>query len=87
MSSVDVLSETIGFEQTLIYFQPLFLDYVQKKEDWRHQYSALIIASQIVNEAVVVDTLSLIVQWAISMTEHNHPKVKYAALHLLGQYS
>jgi hypothetical protein len=70
MSSVEVLSETLGFDQTLAHFQPLFLEYIQKKEDWRYQYASLITASQIVNEEVVVDTISLIVQWAISMTEH-----------------
>lgn len=68
MSSIEVLSETIGFEETLTHFQPLFLEYIQKKDDWRYQYASLIIASQIVNEEVVIDTISLIVQWAISMT-------------------
>jgi hypothetical protein len=34
-----------------------------------------------------IDQLTIYAEWAITMLGHSHPKVKYAALQLLGQYS
>jgi len=85
MGSVGTLAEKIGIEVTLTHLQPLFLEHIQK-DDWRYPYAALMISSQITHDEVSLEPLGLIVQWAISMTEHYHPKVKYAALHLIGKF-
>lgn len=87
MTFVDHLSQTITFEEAVLQFQPIFLEYIQKQGDWRYQYAALMVASQLAVEDATPDALSLIAQWAFKETEHNHPKVRYAALQLIGQYS
>jgi hypothetical protein len=45
------------------------------------------VSSQIGIDGANVESLGLIIQWAMSMAEHYHPRVRHAALHLLGQYS
>jgi hypothetical protein len=47
----------------------------------------LVVASQIAVEGATVEALDLIVQHAIAMVEHFHPKVRCAALQLIGQFS
>lgn len=87
MSTVDALSIAITFEHAVKNLQSLFLEYVQNTNDWRVPYSALVVASQISIEGANIEALDLIMQHALAMTEHFHPKVRYAALQLIGQYS
>jgi uncharacterized protein YjgD (DUF1641 family) len=47
MSKVDQLSEIIGIRESILNLQPLFLEYIQNEPNWKCQYSALMVASQI----------------------------------------
>ena len=60
---------------------------MQNSSNWKYQFSALMIGSQIAIEQGVVENLGFFVQWAFLAAKHEHPKVRYAALQLIGQYS
>ena len=44
-------------------------------------------ASQIGVRGADVEKIDLFVRWAFVAAEYQHPKVRYAAMHLLGQLS
>lgn len=46
-TSIVLLVEAVGFKTVLLHMQPLFLEYIQNTTDWRYQYSALVVASQL----------------------------------------
>ena len=85
MACSDRLSDIIGFNEAVLYLQPLYLEYMQKQDNWRYAFSALMTASQIGVIDAEVDKTRVFVQWALMAGEHQHPKIRYAAMHLIGQ--
>jgi hypothetical protein len=63
------------------------LEYIQKQDNWKYTFTALMTASQIGVRGADVEKIDLFVRWAFVAAEHQHPKVRYAAMHLLGQLS
>ncbi len=45
------------------------------------------ITSQIAVGSAKPKDLGLIVQWALKATEHNHPRIRYAAIQVIEQFS
>ena len=45
------------------------------------------VASQIAVEDATTESLTPFGQWAFYCAKNNHPKVRYASLQLIGQYS
>ena len=87
LANVAVFSEKCKLENIVNFFQPLFLQYIQNHENWKYQYSALMIASQIVPQKATAEDMKVFAEWALMAIKHPHPKVRYASLHLFGQYS
>jgi len=71
----------------ITYLQPLYLEFIQKPDNWRYTFSAVMVASQIGVTDAEVEKIDTFVQWAFLAASHQHPKVRYAAMHLLGQLS
>jgi importin-5 len=81
------MCESIGFRDAITYLQPLFVEYMQNETNWRFQYSALMVASQLGVEKAEVEKVGVFVQWAFVAGDHSHPRVRYAAIHMIGQLS
>ena len=58
---------------------------MQKNDNWRYQFAALMIASQIGVTKAEISKIGVFVQVALMAGEHQHPKVRYATMHMLGQ--
>ena len=84
---VEELSGRWGIENSVFYLSPLFMQSIQNNEYWNLQYAALSVASKIANEASDIEKLDEFTKWALLATRHNHPKVRYASLQLIGQYA
>lgn len=87
MSTFDQLSAVLVKTGELKLFESVFLEQVQRSDNWRIQYAALISASQLGEVFEEVDQLAVYIEAAMQCLAHYHPKVRYAALQLLGQLS
>lgn len=55
--------------------------------DWRYQYSAFMLASQISNENAKIEDYSKFIDFSLHYLANPNPKIRYACFHLLGLYS
>ena len=87
MANIDVFAYKIGYNQLRATFAPIFRSYIENSTDWRYRFGALIIASQVGSETQNLADVHTYVEVAIKQVRAIEPKIRLAALQLLGVYS
>lgn len=84
MNVIDQIIAIIGQKKIL----PIFSGMVQEMmgcSDWRFRFVGLMSLSQIGEHVTDVNDVAPIIELAIKFLNDNHPKIRYAACHLIGQ--
>lgn len=84
MQIVDRIIVGLGHELALPVLSNLFVEMMQM-DDWRYRFSALMALSQVGEYIEEITELDPIVKFVMNFTQNEHPKVRYAALHAIGQ--
>ena len=84
MALINRIIKALDKKKTLSLFSELILEMV-RSEDWRCQHSALMSLSQVGEYIDDLNEFDPIVQFILNFVQSNNPKVRYAALHCLGQ--
>jgi len=84
---VDRLISAIGDDIMLPILSTLVLTSLSNDQDWRYKNAALMALSQIGEYIDEIDRIKELVPIMVTHLTHQNPKVRYAALHCLGQIS
>jgi len=85
--SIELIDRFIeGLDQTvtLPILSELLVEMV-KTPDWRYKFAALMALSQVGEYIDDITELDPIMEFVIEFTHNEHPKVRYASLHAIGQ--
>ena len=83
ISYVDRLAGTIGYEKFILAFKNNLLNLFQTN-DWRYKAAVLMIMSQI-SEDISIDKIQTFVSLITNSFANEHPKVRFATAHAIGQ--
>jgi len=81
---VDRLIVALGEATTLPILSNLLVEMVSMN-DWRYTYTSLMSLSQVGEYMDDISQLDPIIEFILKFTHNEHPKVRYAALHAIGQ--
>lgn len=81
---IDQVIEVLEEELTLPLLSGLVMEMV-KVDDWRYQYAALMALSQVGEYIDDIEEIDPIMKIILQFLESPHPKVRYAAIHCIGQ--
>ena len=84
MGLIDRIIRALNSKKVLPLFSNLILELV-KVDNWRYQHSALMSLSQVGEFIDDISEFDPIVDFVVKFFQHPHPKVRYAALHTIGQ--
>ena len=84
MHLIDRVVSKLGSEIALPLFSQLLLEMV-KVNDWRFRYAALMGLSQVGEYITNLEELDNVVLFTLKFLKDEHPKVRYAACHSIGQ--
>ena len=80
-----VLTCLKGKEEGLVFLGPLLMSYFGNESDWRYKHAALLAASNVGEYVEEPKTLSVLVPIVVQLVGHSHPRVRFAAIHCIGQ--
>lgn len=83
---IDRVIFKLGEKTCLPLFSGLLLEMV-KVNDWRYRYAALMGLSQVAEYIKDMNELDHIVNFTLSFFKDEHPKVRFATMHCIGQFS
>ena len=86
MSLIDRIVDSLDKEKTLPMFSALILEMV-KVDNWSYQYTALMSLSQIGEYVDDLTQLEPIIEFILNFIQNQSPKVRYAAVHCIGQFA
>ena len=86
MHLIDRVVYKIGEKICMPIFSQILLDLV-KMNNWRYRYSALMGLSQVGEYISDVQEMNHVVDFTLNFFKDENPKVRYAALHCIGQFS
>lgn len=81
---IDRLISGLDQETALPILSALLVEMV-KTADWKYKFVALMALSQVGEYIEEMDELDPIMEFVIEFTQNEHPKVRYASLHAIGQ--
>jgi len=84
MGLVDRIIRALNKKKTLPLFSGLILEMV-KVNNWRYQHAALMSLSQVGEFLDDMSEFDPIIQFVVNFFQSEHPKVRFAALHVIGQ--
>mmetsp|Transcript_58138 Transcript_58138/g.66994 ORF Transcript_58138/g.66994 Transcript_58138/m.66994 type:complete len:1102 (-) Transcript_58138:178-3483(-) len=84
MSLVDRMISALG-ETTMLPLLSQIVHHQMKGDNWKHSFNAIMIISQVGEHISNVEDLKPIIQLAIGSLDYENPKIRYAALHAIGQ--
>lgn len=77
----------IGNQLVRATFVPIFREYLELGQDWRQKYGALLVASKMGDEVEHIEEVKPFADCAIKELQSVYPKVRLAAVELLGDLS
>lgn len=84
-SCVDRLISSVGEDIAVPLISQLIQNTIANETDWRFKHAGLMALSQIGEYVEEVATIQPMVPVIITNMNHENPKVRYAALHAVGQ--
>jgi len=84
MGLIDRIIRALNSKKVLPLFSGLILKLVQV-DNWRYQHSALMSLSQVGEFVDDISEFDPIIEFVTKFFQHSHAKVRYAALHVVGQ--
>jgi hypothetical protein len=85
--TIDKLVSCVGESITLPLLSQLVMNTVSNEADWRYKHAGLMALSQVGEYIDDVSTIQPMVPIIVKHLQHGNPKVRYAALHCIGQIS
>jgi len=86
-SCIDKIISAVGDEICLPILSQIVNNTLGNEQDWRYKNAALMAFSQVGEYIDDVQKISVMVPIVLAHLEHPNPKIRYAALHCIGQIS
>jgi hypothetical protein len=86
--AIDRLANTIGPKRTLPVAFELMSQYMSQRSDWRYPHAGLIALTQLVEVMPSTpEQIKMVSDQVLTFLAAPHPRVRYAAIHAVGQIS
>ena len=85
--AVDRLVAGVGDEKMLPLIGVLVQNTIANDTDWRYKHAGIMAFSQVGEYVDEVDKIRAMVPVIVQHVQHPNPKIRYAALHCIGQLS
>lgn len=85
-TSLDRISQALGGESVIPILFPILQQFFGNGNDWRYRYAALMALTQ-VGEVLEWDKVPEMMKVTLTFFDDGHHRVRYAAVHCLGQFS
>jgi hypothetical protein len=86
-SSIDKLISAVGDELTLPILSNAVTLTMANDTDWRYKNAGLMAFSQVGEYIDDIEKISAMVPVILQHLQHSNPRIRYAALHCIGQIS
>ena len=86
-SCIDKIISAVGDELCLPILSVIVQESMAMENDWRYKNAALMAFSQVGEYIDDIEKISVMVPIVTQHLEHPNPKIRYAALHCIGQIS
>lgn len=86
-SSIDKLISAVGDELTLPILSGIVTETMKNDADWRYKNAGLMAFSQVGEYIDEISKIAAMVPIVVQHLQHPNPRIRYAALHCIGQIS
>ena len=86
-SCIDNIVAAVGDQVCLPHLSVIVTQLMQNTADWRYKNAALMAFSQVGEYIENIDTVAPMLEQVVAHLEHPNPKVRFAAVHCIGQMS